>query len=92
MSNSNIIARLHCLLDEYEAEEIQPTQLEKAVQSHMEAIEGLSYEQMKRADLLCYRIVTADLRDGDEVSIAPDAVEEVLSDFRKFIDQLPLSQ
>lgn len=80
---------MHRLLDAYEASEIQPEQVEKSIQFHMEALEALPYQRIKDADTLCYRLVLAHYCAGDEDFISPEDVATVLNDFRAFLAGLP---
>ncbi|HUY93537.1 MAG TPA: hypothetical protein VMV10_32720 [Pirellulales bacterium] len=89
MANRDIIARMHRLLDAYEASEVGPEQLEKSVQFHMEALEALPYQRIKEAGSLCHRLVTAHMFMGEEVFIDHEDVSEVLRDFRVSFDSLP---
>ena len=85
MANADIITRMHRILDTYEQGELQPLQVEQAIQFHMEALEALPYQRIKDADHLCYRLVTADMSVGEEDFIEAESVSAVLRDFRAFL-------
>ncbi len=89
MANADVIARMNRILEAYEQDEITPLQVEAAIQFHMEALERLNYQSIKDANLLCYRLVTSHMCDGEEVFIDAERVSAVLQDFRRFFSELP---
>jgi hypothetical protein len=89
MANADVISRMHRILDAFERGEILPTDVERAVQFHMEALEALPYERIKDADRLCCRLVTSHLTDGQDEFIDTECVADVLKDFRSFLSLLP---
>jgi hypothetical protein len=89
MANRDIIARMVAILDEYEAGQVRPDDVERSIRLNMEALEALPYARIKEADMLCHRLVTSHMFVGDEEFISEEKIAKVLAEFRMFLASLP---
>jgi hypothetical protein len=89
MANRDIIVRMEAILDEYEAGRVSALDVERSIQSHIEALEALPYSRIKDADYLCSRLVKA-LPTGEASEfLGGEDAATVLADLRKFLASLP---
>jgi len=89
MSNASIVERMHVVLDQYEFGKLSTEAVEKSIRFHMEALECINLDWIRRAGDLTYRLVRSHYSAGMEEFIDVQAVKEVLSDFRRFFDEIP---
>lgn len=90
VSNKNLVQRMHILLDRFEAQELSTTDVENAIEHHMQALEGIDLEATHRARRLCHQLVSSDLSEAERELIDCEEVSHVLIEFRHFLDALPV--
>jgi hypothetical protein len=89
MANSDIIARMESILDEYEAGRLGANDVERSILFHIEALEALPYSRIKEASHLCSRLVGALPADEAAEFIGTEDIATVLAHFRQFLASLP---
>jgi hypothetical protein len=97
VSNASIIQRMQVLLDNYHAGGLSGDQFVSAVYSHLDALEFVNYDAVRRGRDLCHELVHDQLwseeefddpRNRAEVLAVRDAA---LAEFRRYLDQLPVA-
>jgi hypothetical protein len=89
MSNTGLISRMRRLLDEYEAGRLSPEQVERAIDYHINGVEGIGLPVIHEARNLTHRLVTAHMSVGTEEFIEAEEVSQAPSDMRRFLRSLP---
>jgi hypothetical protein len=89
MANSDIIARMEGILDEYEAGRLRADDVERSIEFHIEALEALPYSRIKEASSLCARLVGALPTDESADFVGTEDIATVLANFRQFLASLP---
>jgi hypothetical protein len=80
---------MRLVLDEYEAGRLSPEQVESAIESHIQGVEGIGLPAIHEARDLTYRLVIAHVSVAMEEFIDAEEVSQVLSDMRRFLCSLP---
>jgi hypothetical protein len=89
MANASLISRMQRILDEYESGLITPTEVERAIEFHMQGMDRIDLATVRASRRLSYRLVTAHLSDGETDFKDAEVVSSVLRDFGRFIQSLP---
>ena len=89
MANRDIITRMSAVLDDYEAARVGPSDVERSIQFHIEALEALPYARVKEAGTLCHRLMSAHMSAGEKEFIGEEDIAKVLTDIRMFLALLP---
>ena len=89
MANPDIIARMQHILDDYEAGRILPEQVERSLEFHMQALEGIGLQSIHRVRTFSHRLVSAHLSDGEQEFRDDERVSTVVSELRRFLSSLP---
>jgi hypothetical protein len=89
MANSDIITSMLRTLDDYEASRISPEEVEKSLESHMQALEGIALPSIHRVRTFAHRLVAAHLTDGEIEFKDDERVQTVLADLRGFLRSIP---
>jgi hypothetical protein len=79
---------MHELIDRFEARELSATEVENAIESHVQALEGIDLKAIHEARHLCYRLVVSDLTEIERELVDGEEVSTVLKAFRHFLDSL----
>jgi hypothetical protein len=89
MANSNIIASMLRIVDDYEASRLSPEDVQKSLGSHMQALEGVELTSIHTMRGFTHRLVSAHIVD-DEMEFKDDErVQTVLAEMRSFLHALP---
>ncbi len=89
MSNFSVINRMLDSILKYESGDISPEDLEKSIETHMQALEGIGSREISESRHFTYRVVVAHLSDGEEELKDSEKVSEVLRELRAFLKSLP---
>jgi hypothetical protein len=87
MANSDIIEKIHILLEKYESGERTATLLEEDLLNYADALEKVDQKTIDSFRDFASRIVSADLFEGEEYE--EEKVADVLRDFKVFLDTIP---
>jgi hypothetical protein len=90
MANSDIIASMLRTVDDYEASRVWPEEVEKSLESHMQALEGISLPSVHSVRSFTHRLVAAHLSDGETEFKDDERVQNVLAELRRFLRSLPV--
>ncbi len=89
MANSDLIAKMQSVVDDYEVGRILPEQVEQALEFHMQALEGVDLPAIHKVRSFSYRLVAAHLADGEQEFRGDERVSTVLAELRCFLHSLP---
>jgi hypothetical protein len=88
MANRHVIARMQSLLDDYQAGVIRPEEVERSIEMHIGALEGIQLKQVHQGRQLSYRLVRAHVYSGNEELIGSERIPMVIAEFRLFLTSL----
>jgi len=88
MANSDIIASMMRVVDDYEARRASPEEVESSLESRMQALEGIGLPTIHQMRTFTHRLVSAHLSDGEMEFKDDERVETVLSELRDFLRSL----
>ena len=89
MANSLIIQRMLDAIKEFEARKLSASNLEESLEMHMQALEQIGSQEINVSRRFGYRIVAADLADGEQEFEGDEKVSTVLNELRRFLRSLP---
>ena len=62
------------VLNHYEAGKLSPDQVEESLQFHLDALEGIGSKEDRKLNDLTYRLVVADMSEGEEQFVDGETV------------------
>ena len=89
MANSDIVRRMRQIIDDHEAGRITSSDVEREIEKHMQALEGIGLPEIHESRNLTYRLVTSWFNDGDEQYGNEEDVADVRAKMRDFFRALP---
>jgi hypothetical protein len=89
MANSDLIASMLRVVDDYEAGRISPEEVERALEFHMQALERIGLPSIHEVRTFAHRLVAAHLSDGQMEFKDDERVQSVLDELRGFLRSLP---
>jgi hypothetical protein len=89
MANSDVIASMLRIVDDYEASRISPEEIERSLEFHMQALEGIRLPSIHEVRSFTHRLVAAHLSDGELEFKDDERIDSVLAELREFLRSLP---
>jgi hypothetical protein len=89
MANSDIIASMLRVVDDYAARRVSPEEVETSLESCVQALEGIGLPHIHRIRAFTHRLMSAHLSDGEMEFKDDERVETVLCELRDFLRSLP---
>jgi hypothetical protein len=80
---------MHNVLTDDEQGRLPPMEVERQIEICMDGLERIGLSELHTSRDLLHRLVTADAFDGEEGFCDPQAVGQVLVEFRQFLNRLP---
>lgn len=94
MSNASVIQRMRILVDQLLGGELSSDDFVEAIYSHLDALEGVDFDSVRRARDLCHDLIHAHLWSEEKFdephghAEVRDHKAAVIADFRGYLDQL----
>lgn len=89
MANSDIIASMLRVVDDYESGHLSPDEVEKSLEFHMQALEGIALRNIHMTRTFAHRLVAAHLSDGSMEFRDAERTATVLAELRDLLRSLP---
>jgi hypothetical protein len=89
MAHSDIVRRMLQIIDDHEAGRITSSDVERGIENHMQAMEGIGLPEIHESRNLTYRLVISWFNNGDEQYGNEEDAAGVRAKMRDFFRALP---
>jgi len=89
MANVHIIQRMMQIVDNHELGHITSQDVEREIESHMQALEKITLVEIRDSRQLTYRLALAHFSSGDIEYGSEESAATIRSELRDFLQSLP---